>query len=263
MYRNVILCVFLLALGCNADESAANNGPDASADTSANANIACDQCGTAPMCGTSCDDECGCCCEEGDERNGGLERCTANNCWEPVNAPNNNTPDMGTPDAATDLGGPDQGDVGVDASPDAASIACTKSPNGSSPPTDTCMHGAAQWLAWEWIPDENMTITELRLHTDEGFGALLADDGTGKPGAVLQEGVLSDADPDGWRTLTFGVPTAVTAATQYWIGEDVLTCSTAEDGTEFTYYSADTTAGPWNGPLNAHPFTAQIEGTCP
>ena len=274
VYRNVVCClaIFLVASGCTSDEAtptddnAANTNnqtvANAAVNATANNGMDCNGCGYN-VCNEPCEEGCCCACVEGDERarNGGLERCTGG-CYERVGVnPNVDTRDMGVPDA-TDMG-VDMLDTSPDAQADAAPPLCAKSPNGDSPPTDTCMHGAADWLAWEWIPDEDMTITELRLHTDEGFGALLADDGTGRPGAVIVEGALSDANADGWRTLPFPTPASVTSGTRYWIGEDVLTCSTAEDGVEFTYYSADSTAGPWNGPFMAHPFTAQIAGTCP
>jgi hypothetical protein len=171
---------------------------------------------------------------------------------------------MGTTDP-TDMGtdtGKDAGDdVGRDAGQDMGASPCTEQPNEGSPPTDTCQHGGAGWIAWKWVAPRDMSVDEIQIHTDEGNGALLADDGD-SPGAELFSGPLSDPDNGGWRTFSADASVPVVQGTTYWIGEDVTFCSTVEDGDEPAYYTADVLTGPWSGPYTAHPFTARIAGTC-
>ena len=263
--RNLALVSVLFVLGCadkNGEENIASN---AATNSQSNGEFQCIVCGEATRCGESCNDPCGCCCDAGEERvaNGGLDRCTPDSCWERVGE---EPADMGTTtdmtaaaDASVDGGGED---MAVDMRPEVGDSTCLKTPNGAEAPVDTCLHGSAEWLAWEWVPDEDMTISEIRMHTDDGNAALLAD-AASRPGIVLAEGVLSAADADGWRTLTVVPPVTVTAGSTYWLGEDVLVCSVAADGTAFTYFSSDSSAGPWSGPFMSHTFTAQLEGTCP
>ncbi len=167
----------------------------------------------------------------------------------------------GNPDASMDAGDDAGMDMAEDTGPDMTAMACTKEPNAGSPPATTCLHGAADWLAWQWVVDEEMTVSEIQMHTDEGSVALFADDNT-RPGTTLFEGLLSDADADGWRTLTIDPPITITAGT-YWLGENVGVCSTVENGTEFAYFTSNSSSGPWSGPFMAHPFTARIAGSCP
>lgn len=242
-------------------------GCSSESDSGGNNDVACFVCGPGVMCGEACNDACGCCCDSGEERvqDGELHRCTVTGCWEVAGpAPADAGADMSQTDMGqTDMAQTDMGSMSdADGGADAGLTACTEAPNGDSPPTDTCTHGAADWIAWRWVAPRDMEVQTIRMHTDEGFGAFFAD-ATEKPGAVLFEGALSAADADGWREFTAPTPVSVTQGATYWIGEDVSTCSTAENGNEWEYYTSDSTSGPWSGPFTGHPFTARLVGRCP
>jgi len=165
-------------------------------------------------------------------------------------------------DADRDAGGMDAADDGgTDGGMD-VSTACMAGQNLEYAPDDTCQHGAAVWIAWKWEPTDDISVEELQLHTDDGDAALLDDDG-GQPGQLLAQGTLSAADADGWRSISLSPPVSVTAGSTYWIAEDVAVCSTAVDGIEFEYYTADQLSGPWDGSFTGHSWTSKVSGTCP
>lgn len=255
-----IVSLLFATTGCS-DKPADGDTNSGDNNKPTNSEVACIQCGPANLCGTACDDPCGCCCTEGDERvrDGDVQRCTPESCWEVVGPVVDAGDDAGADDAGDDAGD----DTTEDAGTDASVTACTEQPNEGSSPADTCQHGAADWIVWKWVASADMTVDQIALHTSsEGSGALL-DDSSGSPGDTLFSGALSAADADGWRSFTADAPVGITAGTTYWIGEKVTVCSTVMEGTEFDYYTADVLAGPWSGPFNAHPFTARVSGTCP
>ena len=136
-------------------------------------------------------------------------------------------------------------------------VCCEDGQNLNFPPDDLSS-GAS--VAWQYIPQCNITVIGIELH-NLGGEVVIRDSNGAEPGDALWTGTLP---PTGntldWTSATVSPPLPLAMGHVYWIQEAPGPLSEASDGVEYTYY-ADTSNG-WNGPWNWHPYTSRVHGEC-
>ena len=167
----------------------------------------------------------------------------------------------GPRDASPDA--PSGCDFDGDPSPLATSSygACGEGVNITSPPTANCGGTGA---AFEYVPQTDVVVERLELHTQEGVVALLDSD-CERPGKVLFLAPLQDPGaPTDWRGADVVPPIKVLAHHRYFIyGAPAHPCSAALSGVEVREFTAPGPNGPWEGPFGGIAWSARVVGRCP
>jgi hypothetical protein len=165
-------------------------------------------------------------------------------------------------DASADVPLPTCGFEG-DPSPQATSSygACGEGVNITSPPSDNC---AGVGAAFEYVPQSDVLVERLELHTQQGVVALLDSD-CEKPGKVLfLQPLQNPGAPTAWRGADVFPPIKVLAHHRYFIyGAPSQPCSAAVKGVEVREFTAPGPNGPWEGPFGGIAWSARILGVCP
>ena len=137
---------------------------------------------------------------------------------------------------------------------------CGEGVNITSPPADNCSGSGA---AFEYVPQTNVVVTRLELHTQQGVVGLLDSD-CAKPGKVLFLGSLANPGaPTDWRGADVNPPIKLLAKHRYFIyGAPAQPCSSSVKGVEVREFTAPGPNGPWEGPFGGIVWSARIAGAC-
>jgi len=183
------------------------------------------------------------------------------------------------PDAHVHDGGKDSGVVQLDAGEDATSDcgfdqdpspgatssygACGEGVNITSPPADNVAGAGA---AFEYVPQTDIVIERIELHTTGGSVGLLDSD-CEQPGTVLFYGPLETSATPAWVGADVFPVIPVKAGHRYFIYEktDSSGADSAATGGVYTreYTTPNGVNGPWGGPFDGIFWSARLDGVCP
>jgi hypothetical protein len=179
----------------------------------------------------------------------------------------------------TDATAPEEDHVVADASSDACASgedpsasatssfgACGEGVNITTAPSDNCGGAGA---AFEYIPDVDVLIDRIELHTNAAVVGLLDSD-CDLPGKTLFLAELDTAGTNNaWRGADVYPQITVKAKHKYFVwqaiasGHDDTHCSIATTGVMVREYTAPSASGPWSGPFSGLAWSARLDGVCP
>ncbi len=107
----------------------------------------------------------------------------------------------------------------------------------------------------QYIPQCDIDVTRIEVHTNGGHVSLLADMG-GSPGMSLFTGVLPTSAGPSWIGADVSPPLPLKGGRTYWIQQGPGTCSTAAGGQVFS--NVPTVHG-----SSGNAWTSHIIGSCP
>jgi hypothetical protein len=146
--------------------------------------------------------------------------------------------------------------------------ACGEGVNIAAPPSNNCAGGGA---AFEYVPETDITIERIELHTEAAtVGLLDSDPACDLPGKVLfiAQTDTQGATPD-WRGAFVNPVIGVKAGHKYFVyqapaqGHGSTACSIADNGVQVREYTAPGPNGPWGGPFGGLAWSARLDGVCP
>ncbi len=186
-----------------------------------------------------------------------------------LGAAGEDAPDATKPvDAAPGVDGEvDAAPCGFQGDPSPAGVssygACGEGVNVTAPPS-LKVHGAG--AAFEYVPQVDVVVERIELHTRGGFVGLLDSD-CELPGKVLFYGPLETSATPTWVGAYVTPPITVKAGHRYFVyqktpptGED-----SASTGGAFVreYTTSNGPNGPWGGPSSGIYWSARLLGVCP
>lgn len=168
------------------------------------------------------------------------------------------------PDVTIDA---DAGVCGFEGDPSPAGVssygACGEGINITSSPAFNVSGAGA---AFEYVPETDVVIERIELHTTGGFVGLLDSD-CELPGKVLFYGALENSATWTWVGAWVTPPITVKAGHRYFIYEKTPQSGEDSASTGGTFVREYTTQngpnGPWDGPFSGVYWSARLDGVCP